>query len=417
MLLPPLPPRLLASSDDAARLSASLDPALSDPLPDSNARAHSAVFANIDGLGPWLKAGSAFRFLMLEFAHVMIFVMAIMFCFMIALVYSTIRSIERTWDRIEDPEQRMHEKDFDPWEPPMEALKCLEGLIADKLHQREHSGVFSWFARSNSSSTDLVANGSSSREEAVASADALSPPPSPPADAEKARPPPRLAWDWLHCRCKRDVEMRRAWRAAHHFVLMYEFKRAHRLSNVKSFVYANYLSKSLRVHIIDILEPSHQTWGLLSIIGFISFLVPDLAYRMAKGHPNAFDGAFSQDAAIAAKADPLGEPTAAAAAAAAAAPAAATGRSWHADRDPPLQHCRLRRSHIAASSAPPPFNACDRFAVRAAEHPLLHALGMGRSELAGCVGLRLGLAACAPHVLSPGREDLQAVRTLVGGVL
>ena len=301
MLLPPLPPRLLASSDDAARLSASLDPALSDPLPDSNARAHSAVFANIDGLGPWLKAGSAFRFLMLEFAHVMIFVMAIMFCFMIALVYSTIRSIERTWDRIEDPEQRMHEKDFDPWEPPMEALKCLEGLIADKLHQREHSGVFSWFARSNSSSTDLVANGSSSREEAVASADALSPPPSPPADAEKARPPPRLAWDWLHCRCKRDVEMRRAWRAAHHFVLMYEFKRAHRLSNVKSFVYANYLSKSLRVHIIDILEPSHQTWGLLSIIGFISFLVPDLAYRMAKGHPNAFDGAFSQDAAIAAR--------------------------------------------------------------------------------------------------------------------
>ena len=64
---------------------------------------------------------------------------------------------------------------------------------------------------------------------------------------------------------------------------MYEFKRAHRLEKVKSFVYANYLSKSLRVHIIDILEPSHQTWGCLCLLGILSFVLADPLYRATKG--------------------------------------------------------------------------------------------------------------------------------------
>ena len=58
-------------------------------------------------------------------------------------------------------------------------------------------------------------------------------------------------------------------------------------------MYANYLSKSLRVHIIDILEPSHQTWAVLTLLGLLSFFVAEPAYRALKGQPSAFDAAFS----------------------------------------------------------------------------------------------------------------------------
>ena len=70
---------------------------------------------------------------------------------------------------------------------------------------------------------------------------------------------------------KNDMHVAR--KHAMHFILQFQFKRAHRLTNMNRFVYATYLSKSLRTHIIDILEPSRTTWAILFIMGTCCFLL------------------------------------------------------------------------------------------------------------------------------------------------
>lgn len=217
------------------------------------------LFANLQITAPWLKAGSAFRFLMLEFAHVMIFVMAIMFCFMIALVYRTIRNIEQTWERIEDPGQRMHEEGFDPWQPSMDALTCLRALLESNGGSQRPTGKYDDVAEASSAVT-LVSSADTPASAATTAfaAASPSPPPSPPTPASPSLPPNRRSLQssvrrlqssrdlvlaveraegvrstWTSClrqwcRPRSNPELRRAWRAAHHFVLMYEFKRAHR---------------------------------------------------------------------------------------------------------------------------------------------------------------------------------------------
>ena len=55
---------------------------------------------------------------------------------------------------------------------------------------------------------------------------------------------------------------RRLWhthRQAQYYLLQYQFKRVHKLTNVKSFNFLDYLSRALRGHIIHIIEPSHKT--------------------------------------------------------------------------------------------------------------------------------------------------------------
>ena len=51
------------------------------------------IMTNTPVIGHELKEGSEWRFLMLEIAHIMIFVMAIMFCVVIFLVYLLVRAI------------------------------------------------------------------------------------------------------------------------------------------------------------------------------------------------------------------------------------------------------------------------------------------------------------------------------------
>ena len=87
------------------------------------------VLSNAPFIGEWLKVGSAYRFLMLEFAHILVFVMAIMFCLMIGLVYLTVKRIEKEWSSIEDPEQQLFQSDWDPWKAPMDVLKRLDQLL------------------------------------------------------------------------------------------------------------------------------------------------------------------------------------------------------------------------------------------------------------------------------------------------
>ena len=70
-------------------------------------------------------------------------------------------------------------------------------------------------------------------------------------------PPPKEGNTKPTKREKVDAYLAR--KQAMHFILQFEFKRTHRLTNVSRFVYATYLSKSLRIHIIDILEPSRTT--------------------------------------------------------------------------------------------------------------------------------------------------------------
>ena len=52
------------------------------------------MFANTPTVGNGLKAGSQWRFLMLEIAHIMIFVMALFFCIMISIIYRMVKAIE-----------------------------------------------------------------------------------------------------------------------------------------------------------------------------------------------------------------------------------------------------------------------------------------------------------------------------------
>ena len=85
-------------------------------------------------IGHALKEGSEWRFLMLEIAHVMIFVMAIMFCLAIFFVYLMVRSIEHEWARIEDPQSSIGKPDYDPWTTPLELLEKLNlSLPQDSL--------------------------------------------------------------------------------------------------------------------------------------------------------------------------------------------------------------------------------------------------------------------------------------------
>ena len=62
------------------------------------------IMTNTPVIGHALKVGSEWRFLMLEIAHIMIFVMAIMFCIGIFLIYRMVRSTEHEWTRLEDPD-------------------------------------------------------------------------------------------------------------------------------------------------------------------------------------------------------------------------------------------------------------------------------------------------------------------------
>jgi hypothetical protein len=52
------------------------------------------IMTNVPVTGHALKVGSEWRFLMLEIAHIMIFVMAIMFCLVIFSIYLMVRSIK-----------------------------------------------------------------------------------------------------------------------------------------------------------------------------------------------------------------------------------------------------------------------------------------------------------------------------------
>ena len=92
---------------------------------------------------------------MLELAHIMIFIMACVFCVVIAILYYMVRSrkhahtahrhahvtlntlplslphtqvkrIEREWYRIEDPLGSIYEATYDPWAAPQQALHTLE---------------------------------------------------------------------------------------------------------------------------------------------------------------------------------------------------------------------------------------------------------------------------------------------------
>ena len=62
------------------------------------------IMTNTPVMGHAFKVGSEWRFLMLEIAHIMIFVMAIMFCIGIFLIYRMVRSTEHEWTRLEDPD-------------------------------------------------------------------------------------------------------------------------------------------------------------------------------------------------------------------------------------------------------------------------------------------------------------------------
>ena len=73
------------------------------------------MLTNIPVTGHELKRASEWRFLMLEIAHIMIFVMAIMFCLVIFFIYLMVRSIEHEWNAIEDPTSSFGKPDHDPW--------------------------------------------------------------------------------------------------------------------------------------------------------------------------------------------------------------------------------------------------------------------------------------------------------------
>ena len=52
----------------------------------------SFVAITFSNIHPWFRCGSSWRFLMLEITHIMVFVMAIMFCILIGLVNKTARA-------------------------------------------------------------------------------------------------------------------------------------------------------------------------------------------------------------------------------------------------------------------------------------------------------------------------------------
>ena len=87
------------------------------------------MLTNIPVTGHELKRASEWRFLMLEIAHIMIFVMAIMFCLVIFFIYLMVRSIEHEWNAIEDPTSSIGKPDHDPWRASFELLERLNDAL------------------------------------------------------------------------------------------------------------------------------------------------------------------------------------------------------------------------------------------------------------------------------------------------
>lgn len=237
------------------------------------------IVGNTPIIGAELKAGSQWRFLMLEIAHVMVFVMALFFCLLIALIYKIVKAIEAEWYHIEDPKETIYDPDHDTWAAAAAVLGTLnEGLP----HVRRGGAALS-------ASTPVVEAEEADESGIVMREISFSAP-----QRETSR---RRASNLAKSITKNMTPtfhraLKRARRQAEHFVLAFQFRRCHRLHNVKSFVYAHYLKKKLHKHIVAILEPSWITWLLLFVLGlgvFLgdSFCAPalPLLYRRAFGAP------------------------------------------------------------------------------------------------------------------------------------
>ena len=209
------------------------------------------MFANTPTVGNGLKAGSQWRFLMLEIAHIMIFVMALFFCIMISIIYRMVKAIEREWYRIEDPHGNVYAVDYDPWAAPQEVLTTLNLALAKDSADRDAT------SSSPSRETSLSAEASVGVVRETSTVRSM-----------RRQASIKIALPAIQLK----MEVAQARRAASHYVLCFQFKRAHRLLTVKSFVYAQYLQKKLHKHIIAILEPSHFTWLILGAFGLFLFL-------------------------------------------------------------------------------------------------------------------------------------------------
>ena len=270
------------------------------------------ILTNVPVTGHFLKVESEWRFLMLEITHIMIFVMAIMFCLVIFFIYLMVRStehkwariedpkpepdpnpnpyqvrnIENEWNAIEDPSSSIGKPEYNPWQSPFE---LLERLTAHALAEGAAGGTVLPAARAHHATsarhikhaTAMALQTAAHKLHDVSDAAAHILHHEPvgrrrrSAITEGALPQPDAKGSEMHTTpTKRERgDMHVARKHAMHFILQFQFKRAHRLEKMSSFVYSTYLSKSLRTHIIDILEPSRTTWAILFIMGTCCFLL------------------------------------------------------------------------------------------------------------------------------------------------
>jgi tetratricopeptide (TPR) repeat protein len=178
------------------------------------------ICQNVPPLKKLLLLHNGFAFLMLELAHVMIFLMAIVYSVLIKVVDGFVGRVERRWERLSS-----------------DSLESVNQQIEDLLTSGE-------------------------------------------------RPPRR--------------KLQRLIAKADFLVLQCEFKRQHKLTQVKKFRFVSYLSKALGVHIESITEPSLVTWAVLGLI-MIIFIVTDSGQQIAVdngwGHdePNGSPWNFGPD--------------------------------------------------------------------------------------------------------------------------
>ena len=62
---------------------------------------------------------------------------------------------------------------------------------------------------------------------------------------------------------------------AEHRVLEYEFKRRHKLQQVKNIEFVKYLQWQLRKHVVQVVETNASTWCFATVLVSLLFILPD----------------------------------------------------------------------------------------------------------------------------------------------
>jgi hypothetical protein len=204
------------------------------------------VLQNVPEIYPYIHTGGSWIYLSFEWAHVVLFLMALVFVVLILLVYQFVRVIEARWQGHENTDAADVLAVLDRALPslpptPLAAASSLSpsrselGPAAADVEDAKAGDPPAAVA-----SADDATNGEA--------ADALG-------DRRRSSVLRELSQRFTVSRRR----LRSSQRQAQYYLLQYQFKRVHKLTNVKSFNFLDYLSRALRGHIIHIIEPSRKT--------------------------------------------------------------------------------------------------------------------------------------------------------------